>query len=92
MTCLNSCFALYKRRVAKYRAFIFQRSLHREPRSSTREDLIGDSDFLYSAPVVFMAPGVAPSQEIEHRDVGNKKAAQEGLLADNWEEEEGQDA
>ena len=39
-----------------------------------------------------MAPGVAPSQEIEHRDVGNKEAAQEGLLADNWEEEEGQDA
>ncbi len=37
-----------------------------------------------------MAPDVAPSEEEEHGDLRNQEASEEGLLADDGHQEEGQ--
>ena len=37
-----------------------------------------------------MAPDVAPSKEEDHGDLRNEEASQEGLLADDGHQEEGQ--
>jgi len=65
-------------------------SLHGELGSGACEYFIGDSDLLDSAPVVLVAPDVAPPQEEEHGDLGDQETTQEGLSAHNWHEKEGQ--
>lgn len=64
-------------------------SFHCELASCTNEYFIGNSDFLSSAPEIFMTPDVSPSQEVSHGDHWNSESSQERLLANNWEEKVG---
>ena len=66
-------------------------SLHGELRSGAGEDFVCDRDFLDSAPVVLVAPDVAPPHEEEHGDHGAGEAAEEGLATDDREEEVGEE-
>ena len=66
------------------------RSLHGPLGSGTREDFVGDGNFLDTSPVVLVAPHVAPAEEEEHGDLREEEAAEESLLADDRHQEEGQ--
>ena len=66
-------------------------SLHGPLGSGTGEDFVGDGDFLDTSPVVLVAPDIAPAEEEEHGDLRDEEATEEGLLADDGHQEEGQD-
>ena len=65
-------------------------SFHCELRSRSCEYLVGNCDFLDTAPVVLVAPGVAPSHKENHGDLRDKEATQEGLASNHREEKVGQ--
>ena len=65
-------------------------SLHGPLGSGTGEDFVGDGDLLDTSPVVLVAPHIAPAEEEEHRDLRDEEATEEGLLADDGHQEEGQ--
>ena len=65
-------------------------SLHGPLGSGTSEDFVSDGDFLDTSPVILVAPHVAPAEEEEHGDLREEEAAEEGLLADDRHQEEGQ--
>ena len=65
-------------------------SLHGPLGSGTGEDFVGDGDFLDTSPVVLVAPDIAPAEEEEHGDLRDEEATEEGLLADDGHQEEGQ--
>ena len=66
------------------------RSLHGPLGSGTSEDLVSDGDFLDTSPVILVAPHVAPAEEEEHGDLREEEATEEGLLAHDRHQEEGQ--
>ena len=63
-------------------------SLHGPLWAGTSEYFIGDSDLLDASPVVLVAPDVPPPEEEEHGQHGDAEPTQEGLLADDREEQE----
>ena len=65
-------------------------SLHGPLGSGTSEDLVSDGDLLDASPVILVAPNVAPAEEEEHGDLREEEAAEEGLLAHDRHQEEGQ--
>jgi len=65
-------------------------SLHGPLRSSASEYFVGNGDFLNSAPVVLVAPDVAPAKEENHGNHGDEEAADEVLSAYHRHKEEGE--
>ena len=65
-------------------------SLHGPLGSGTSEYFICDSDLLDASPVVFVTPDIPPPHKEEHGNHRDCEATEEGLLADDREEQKGQ--